>query len=74
MKAAPKRRCLTTWVTKNNEARRWEDENEGGFRLSFFYGNRRARLSVDVSGRILRRSTVDFGLRPIRAPMRKPGG
>lgn len=48
--------------------------HDGEFRLSFFYGNRRARLSVDTSGRILRRSTVDFGQRPIPAAMRKPGG
>ncbi|WP_019198792.1 DUF6522 family protein [Afipia birgiae] len=40
------------------------DDHEGQFRLSFFYGNRRGRLSVDESGRILQRSVVDFGERP----------
>lgn len=48
--------------------------HDGEFRLSFFYGNRRARLSIDTSGRILRRSTVDFGERPIPAAMRRPEG
>lgn len=47
--------------------------HEGEFRLSFFYENRRARLSIDTSGRVLRRSTVDFGQQPIPAAMRKPG-
>lgn len=40
------------------------DDHEGQFRLSFFYGNRRGRLRVDESGRILQRSVVDFGERP----------
>jgi hypothetical protein len=41
------------------------DDNEGEFRLSFFHRNRRARLSMDLTGRIIRRSTIDFGDRPI---------
>lgn len=41
------------------------DEHAGEFRLSFFYGNRRARLSTDLEGRVLRKSAVDFGDRPI---------
>jgi hypothetical protein len=41
------------------------DAHEGEFRLTFFYLNRRARLSTDETGRILRRSVVDFGNRPI---------
>jgi hypothetical protein len=41
------------------------DENAGEFRLSFFYGNRRARVLTDLEGRILRKSAVDFGDRPI---------
>jgi hypothetical protein len=48
------------------------DDHAGEFRLSFFYGNRRARLSTDVEGRILRKSAIDFGDRPIpdeRRPM-----
>lgn len=41
------------------------DTHEGEFRLSFFYRNRRARLSVDTSGQVLRRSIIDFGDRPL---------
>ncbi len=41
------------------------DEHAGEFRLTFFYRNRRARLSTDAAGRILRRSVIDFGNRPI---------
>ena len=40
-------------------------DTEGEFRLSFFYRNRRARLSVDGSGQVLRRSIVNFGDRPL---------
>jgi hypothetical protein len=43
--------------------RRGINDDEGRLRLSFFYGNRRNRLSVDGSGRILQRSFVDFGER-----------
>jgi hypothetical protein len=41
------------------------DAHRGEFRLSFFYKNRRARLNVDTSGHILRRSIIDFGKRPL---------
>lgn len=41
------------------------DADEGEFRLSFFYRSRRARLSVDGSGQVLRRSIIDFGDRPL---------
>jgi hypothetical protein len=41
------------------------DTHEGEFRLSFFYRNRRARLSVDALGHVLRRSIIDFGDRPL---------
>jgi Family of unknown function (DUF6522) len=41
------------------------DTHEGELRLSFFYRNRRARLSVDASGHVLRRSMVNFGDRPL---------
>lgn len=41
------------------------DAHEGEYRLSFFYKNRRARLSLDREGRILRRSVVDFGDQPM---------
>jgi Family of unknown function (DUF6522) len=39
------------------------DEHSGEFRLTFFHRDRRARLSTDLAGRILRRSVVDFGER-----------
>jgi hypothetical protein len=41
------------------------DVHEGEYRLVFFYGNRRARLSVDSVGHILQRSIIDFGERPL---------
>jgi hypothetical protein len=41
------------------------DTHKGEFRLSFFYRNRRARLSVDGSGQVLRRSIIDFGDRSL---------
>lgn len=41
------------------------EEHAGEFRLSFFYSNRRARLSTDLEGRILRKSIVNFGDRPL---------
>jgi Family of unknown function (DUF6522) len=43
------------------------DTHEGEFRLNFFYRNRRARVSVDGSGRVLRRSIVNFGDRPSKS-------
>ena len=50
------------------------DDHEGEFRLSFFHRNRRARLSMDRTCRIIRRSTVDFGDRPIPDALHRPGG
>ncbi len=52
---------------------RGTDEHEGEFRLTFFCGNVRARLSADARGRILRRSVIDFGDRPIPSAMRRGG-
>ncbi len=40
-------------------------EHEGEFRLTFFYRSRRARLSTDPAGRILRRSVIDFSEQPV---------
>jgi hypothetical protein len=37
------------------------EEHEGQYRLSFFYGNRRARLNVDAAGNVIQRSMIDFG-------------
>jgi len=48
------------------------DEHAGEFRLSFFYRNRRARLSTDPEGSVIRRSTIDFGDRPIQGTPHRP--
>ena len=40
------------------------DEHQGQYQLSFFYRNRRARLRVDTSGRVLQRSTTQIAQRP----------
>jgi hypothetical protein len=37
------------------------DVDQGTFRLTFLYRNRRARLRVDRSGLVLQRSVIDFG-------------
>ena len=37
------------------------DEHEGEFRLTFFYRNIRARLGTDATGRIIRKTVIDFG-------------
>lgn len=41
------------------------DEDSGRYRLTFFSANRRFRLVVDDSGKIIQRSTLDFGERPL---------
>ena len=41
------------------------DEHEGETRLNFFYGSRRARVSLDANGKVLRRSVIDFGAQPL---------
>jgi hypothetical protein len=46
------------------------DAHAGEFRLTFFYGNRRARLTTDMTGRVIRRSAVDIAERP--GPAAKP--
>ncbi len=48
---------------------RGEGEHQGQYRLSFFYRNRRARLNVDESGQVIRRSIIDFGDRPLPRAM-----
>ena len=52
---------------------RGEGKQEGEFRLTFFYKGRRARLSIDETGRIVRRSIVDLGERPRPAAMHRLG-
>ena len=49
------------------------DAHQGEFRLSFFYRSRRARLSNDTSGRVLRRSVIDFGQRKLPRTLHNPG-
>ena len=50
------------------------DDNAGEYRLTFFYRNRRARLGLDSTGRILRKSVIDFGDRPIPDALHRSGG
>jgi hypothetical protein len=47
------------------------DDDAGTYRLTFFYGNRRARLIVSEQGNVLRQSSIDFGDRTIPAMMRR---
>ncbi len=49
------------------------DQDAGRYRLSFFDGSRRLRLIVDSEGRVLQRSLVNFGDRPLPASVRKAG-
>lgn len=53
---------------------RGEGEDEGKYRLSFFYRNRRLRLKVDKAGHVLQHSTVDFGDRPLPRQRQQSGG
>ena len=46
------------------------DDDEGEFRLTFFYCNRRARISLDSTGHLIRRSAVNFGDRPLPDALR----
>ncbi len=47
-----------------------EDQDVGLTRLTFFLGGARLRIVVDAAGRIVRRSTIDFGQRPLPASLR----
>ena len=47
------------------------DEDAGRYRLTFFHENRRFRVVVDEEGNAIKRSTVDFGDRPLPTLMRK---
>lgn len=50
---------------------RGAEEDAGQFRLTFFFGSRRARVSLDGRGNILRRSSIDLGeLAPPHAAQR----
>jgi Family of unknown function (DUF6522) len=47
--------------------------DEGRYRLTFFHESKRLRLVVDESGRILRRSTLNFGHHPLPPHLHRPG-
>jgi Family of unknown function (DUF6522) len=51
-----------------------EGQDSGRFRLSFFSEHCRFSLIVDESGKIVRRSAIDFGARPLPASAHKPKG
>jgi Family of unknown function (DUF6522) len=46
-------------------------DDAGRHRLTFFCGARRFRLIVDGEGRVIRRSAVDFGNRPLPLALRR---
>jgi hypothetical protein len=52
---------------------RGEGEHAGQYRLTFFHAGRRARLSVDAAGRIIKRSVIDYGERPLPPALRQAG-
>jgi hypothetical protein len=47
-----------------------EDEDAGLTRLTFFLRGSRFRIVVDAAGQVVRRSTIDFGQRPLPASLR----
>ena len=47
-----------------------EGQDAGLTRLTFFLGGSRFRIVVDAAGRVRRRSTIDFGQRPLPASLR----
>lgn len=49
------------------------DDHAGEYRLSFFFQNRRARLSIDGAGNVLRRSVIDFGDRALPRQLHRVG-
>jgi hypothetical protein len=49
------------------------DDDAGRYRLTFFHKSRRLRLIVDDCGGVVRRSTIDFGDRPLPARMHRIG-
>lgn len=52
---------------------RGEGEDAGRYRLSFLFRGKRVRLVVDGTGRVLQRSSIDFGQRPLPRSLRRPG-
>lgn len=47
-----------------------QDKDAGLTRLTFFLGGCRFRIVVDNAGRVLQRSTIDFGQRPLPSSLR----
>jgi hypothetical protein len=47
-----------------------EGQDAGLTRLTFFLRGSRFRIVVDAAGQIVRRSTIDFGERPLPASLR----
>ena len=58
-------------ITSRHE--RGVGEDAGRSRLTFFLGNRRFRLVVDESGRVIENSAIDFRERPLPAALRRGG-
>lgn len=56
-----------------NICERGIDADEGHYRLTFFYRNRKVRLDVDPAGKVTRRMTIDFGERNLPSQLRRPG-
>lgn len=49
------------------------DEDDGHYRLTFFFESRRFRLMIDKEGNLVQRSSVDLSDQPLLASARKPG-
>jgi len=49
------------------------DDDAGRFRLTFFSRSRKFRLIVTGSGKIVWRSVIDFGDRPLPPALHEPG-
>ena len=76
-----RRRCRGSADRDHRNAFRWPPfsfsergvrEDEGRLQLTFFYRGKRLRITVDQHGRIVGRSTIDFGERPLPAGLRRP--
>jgi hypothetical protein len=49
------------------------DVHQGEYRLNFFYKNLRARVRLDASGSVLKRSVIDFGDFALPRSLHRPG-
>jgi len=48
------------------------DDDAGRHRLTFFHKSRRLRLVIDSEGRLVQRTAIDFGDRPLPPTLRRP--